>query len=124
MKTVPDKTTRDRLVARMKTLDENSTPLWGKMNVYQMLKHCTVSEQMYLDKKQYKRVFPGRLIGKRTLNNFLKDEAPMPRNAPTSADFIITETTGNVLAERGKWIALIDEYAAFNHEIIHGSSEK
>jgi len=119
MKTVLDKITRDALIARLKTLDENSTPLWGKMNVYQMLKHGTVSEEMYLGKNPYKRVLLGRLIGKRTLKNFLKDEAPMPRNAPTGADFIITETTGDVLAERDKWIALIGEYAALNQEITH-----
>jgi len=70
-------------------------------------------------KKRYKRVFLGWLIGKATLKNFPEDEAPMPRKAPTSAGFIITETKGDVLAERDKWIALIGEYATFNLEVTH-----
>jgi hypothetical protein len=39
MKTIFDKATRDELTARINMLTENSGPNWGKMNVYQMLKH-------------------------------------------------------------------------------------
>lgn len=115
MKTIFDKATRDELIARIKTLDENSTPLWGKMNVYQMLKHCTVVEEMYMGKKKYNRVFIGRLFGKIALKNLTKDSAPMGRNAPTGADFKISEINGDVLAERDKWITLIEEYAHFSN---------
>jgi len=57
MKTVFDKATRDELTGRINTLNENSTAQWGGMNIYQMLKHCTLAEEMYLGKKLYKRVF-------------------------------------------------------------------
>ncbi len=64
MKTVFDKTTRNELINRIKTLDENSTAQWGKMNIYQVLKHCTLWQEWVLGKKTYKRAFIGRLFGK------------------------------------------------------------
>ena len=64
MKTIFDKNTREELINRINSLDENSTPQWGKMNIYQMLKHCTLCEEMYLGKTKYKRAFIGRLFGR------------------------------------------------------------
>jgi hypothetical protein len=60
------------------------------MNVYQMLKHCAIAEESYLGKKEYKRIFVGRLIGKKVLKNILNDDSPMMRNAKTLKDFIVT----------------------------------
>jgi hypothetical protein len=113
MKTIFDKTTRDELITRINTLSENSTAQWGKMNIYQMLKHCTLCEEMYLGKKTYKRVFIGRLFGKIGLKNLLKDEKPLQRNAPTSVAFKIKESNGDIAAEKTKWIHLIEEYAHY-----------
>ena len=52
MKIIFDKTTRDELISRISALNENSTPQWGRMNIYQMLKHCTLAEEMFLGKKK------------------------------------------------------------------------
>jgi hypothetical protein len=120
MKTIFDKPTRDALIARIHTLNENSTAQWGKMNIYQMLKHGVVCEEMYLGKKTYKRTLLGRLFGKMALRNLLKDEGPIGRNAPTSPAFKIKENSGDVTAEKKKWIALIEEYAHYpNTDLVH-----
>jgi len=113
MKTVFDKTTRDELINRIHSLNENSTAQWGKMNIYQMLRHCTLCEEMYLGKKAYKRALIGRIFGRMGLRNLMKDDKPLKPNSPTSADFIIQEKEGNVLAEKMKWIALMQEYAQY-----------
>lgn len=114
MKTIFDKTTRDGLITRINTLNESSKAEWGKMNVYQMLKHCTLAEELYLGKSTHKRVLLGRLIGKMALKNLLKDDKPMGKNAPTSDAFIVKETTGDVGRQKGKWISLLEEYAGFS----------
>ncbi len=44
----------------------------GKMNIYQMLKHCTLCEEMYLGKTKHKRTLLGRLFGKMALNSLSK----------------------------------------------------
>ena len=115
MKTVYDKPTRDQLIRRITMLDANSKPQWGKMNVYQMLKHCTLAEEMYLGKRKYKRVLLGRLIGPMALKNMLKDETPMQKNAPTSQHFKVRETEGDIDAEKKHWITLIEEYADYTN---------
>ena len=114
MKTIFDKSTRDELIRRINTLTESSTAQWGKMNVYQMLKHCVRCEELYLGKRMVKRAFMGRLFGKIGLRNILKDEKPLGRNAPTSPHFKIAETSGAFDVEKQKWIALINEYATFS----------
>ncbi len=116
MKSVLDKQTRDELIARINMLNENSTAQWGKMNVYQMIRHCVLCEEMYLGNKKYKRAFIGRLLGKMGLQNMLKDEAPFSKNAPTSPAFRIKENTGNVQAEKAKWMQLVDEYGQYNND--------
>lgn len=113
MKTVLDKSTRDELVARIYSLTESSTAQWGKMNLYQMLKHCTLAEEMYLGTKKYKRTFMGWLFGKIAIRNMLKDETPISRNAPTSNHFKVSETSGDVPVEKKKWADLIEAYADY-----------
>ena len=118
MKSVFDKTTRDELINRISSLNENSTARWGKMNVYQMLKHCRLWEEMLLGKKQYRQSFLGRLFGKIALKNMLKDE-PMKPNLPTVPSFKISDN-GDVAAAKTEWIGLIAEHGGQeNRGIVH-----
>jgi hypothetical protein len=119
MKTIFDPATRNELIARISSLNENSTAQWGKMNVYQMVKHCAAFEEMALGKKKYKRKFIGYLFGKMALRNVMKDEKPLARNTPTLPELIIKEN-GNISDQKANWIALIEEYAHFsNHNFVH-----
>jgi hypothetical protein len=110
MKTIFDKTTRDELIKRINTLHENSRAQWGKMTLYQMIRHCGIWEEMILGKKQYKRVFLGRLFGRMALKELLKDESPIRRNLPTVPAFKVSGD-GDASVEKRKWIALIEEHA-------------
>jgi uncharacterized protein DUF1569 len=112
MKTVFDGTTRYELIDRIAALDENNLAQWGKMNVYQMVKHCTLFDEWVLGKNNpvYKQAFIGRLFGKMALKGMLKDDTPMKRNMPTTSDLKIKDTDGNIASEKKKWIALIEEY--------------
>ena len=119
MKTIFDKSTNDQLIARISLIDENSTAKWGKMTVYQMLKHCTLWEEMLRGDKVITRMFLGRLIGRIALKGVLKDEKPMSRNAPTVPGFEIKDH-GNVLEEKARWIAMAKEHPYFaNDNFIH-----
>ena len=119
MKSIFDEPTTDELVRRISKLDEGSRAQWGKMTVYQMLKHCTLWEEMIRGDKKYKRMFLGRLFGKMALKNLIKDEKPMGRNAPTVPGFSITGD-GDVSSEKEKWIALVKSHALFsNPDFVH-----
>lgn len=116
MKTIFDKNTREEVINRINAVNENSKAQWGKMNVYQMLRHCVLCEEMYLGKTHYKRTLLGRMFGKAGLKNLLKDEKPLQKNAPTKDDFKVKDSEGDVQNEKKKWIALIQEYATYSND--------
>ncbi|MBS1526173.1 MAG: DUF1569 domain-containing protein [Bacteroidetes bacterium] len=120
MKTVFDKTTRDELIGRINTLDDNSKAQWGKMNVYQMIQHCKLYEEMAMGKTRYKRAFIGRLFGRMALKRVLKDDAPLAHSTPTLPELRINEVTGDISDEKAKWISLVAEYGHFtNNDFVH-----
>ncbi|MDB5276510.1 MAG: hypothetical protein JWR61_1465 [Ferruginibacter sp.] len=119
MKSIFDPSIRAEIINRINALDDNSTAQWGKMTLYQMLKHCTLWEEMILGKKSYKQVFMGRLFGRIALKKVLKDEQPLGRNSPTITALKITDD-GDIAAQKKKWIALIEEEAHFsNPDFVH-----
>ena len=121
MKSIFDKTTKEELVHRINALPEDSKAQWGKMNIYQMLKHCILCEEMYLGKTKYKRAFISYLFGKMALKNVLKDEKPLGRNTPTLPEIKMTENfITDIKTEKSKWITLIGEYDQFsNVDFVH-----
>lgn len=120
MKSVFDKTTRDDLIKRINSLNENSKPFWGKMNIYQMLSHNAMWQQMMLGKLESKRVFMGNIFGKVALKNVLKDDAPLRKNTPTTPEVMSKEKSGDLEFQRKKWIEGVEEYANFsNNDFIH-----
>ena len=120
MKSIFEITTRAELIDRINLLNENSIAQWGKMNVYQMLKHCTLWEEMMQGKQQYKRVLMGRLFGRIALKTVLKDEAPLRHSTPTLPELMIKEKDGDISAQKKEWITRIEEYAHFsNTDFVH-----
>lgn len=117
MKTVFDQSTRDELIRRINSINANSTAQWGKMNVYQMLKHCTLWEEWVAGKKIHKRAFIGRIFGKMALKSFLKDDSPLGRNSPTLPSLTIARIGdgGDIASEQAKWVTLIQGYAHFSN---------
>ena len=115
MTTIFDQATRDDLITRINNLNENSTAQWGKMNVNQMLKHCIMVDEMYLDRRAYDRAFIGRIFGKVALKSLTKDEQPMRKNSPTGDGFKIKEIDGDISSEKTKWASLVEQYAHFSH---------
>ena len=113
MKTIFDKTTRDEVIQRVRSLNEHSTAQWGKMNVYQMLKHCVLCEEMYQEKKHYSRTLLGRLIGKMAWKNLLSKDLPLQKNAPTRSEFKINKVHGEIAEEKERWIKLLEEFSTF-----------
>lgn len=110
MKDIFDTQTILELQERVERIDSQSKAQWGKMDIYQMLKHCTENEKMLLREKSFRRLFMGRLFGKMALNSNLKDDAPLGKNSPTHPDIKISGT-GNVEEEKQLWIELLRKYA-------------
>ena len=115
MKTVLDQATRDELISRINTIDGDKTARWGKMNVYQMLKHCTLWDEWMHSAKKNKQAFVGMLFGKMALKSVLKDDSPLRHSTPTLPELRIKEQSGDIAAEKKKWISLIEQYAGYSN---------
>lgn len=122
MKTIFDKNTREQLIERIGAIDETNEAQWGKMNLYQMLKHNTYWNGWILGKDDhiYKQAFMGKLFGKRVLKGMVKNEKPLDKNIPTSSQFKVKETNGDFDAEKAKWISLTKAFDKYdNPNFIH-----
>ena len=120
MKSVFDITTRNELVERIKSLNPENSAQWGRMNVYQMVKHCTLHEDMVLGKLKIKRVFIGRLMGGMLLKKVLKDDKPFGKNSPTSSLLKTLRESGDIEQQKKEWIDRLDQYATYTDpDFIH-----
>ncbi len=122
LKTLFDLSARKELIQRIHLLSEKSTPLWGKMNVYQMTKHNTYWNSWVLGKGDfvYKQEFLGKIFGKMALKNTTKDDKPIGKNLPTGIAFTVKETEGDVNEQKELWANLIADFEYFsNKEFIH-----
>lgn len=122
MKTIFNKEIRDLLIQRINILPENNTTLWGKMNIRQMVKHCTIWDKMALGKTQHKQAFLGVLFGRMALKDFVGDDKPLKKNIPGSRELNVKgPVSGNFAEDKKQWISLIEEYAQLpgGHEIKH-----
>lgn len=115
LKSVFEKSTREELIQRINALSQDSKANWGKMNIYQMLKHCSMWEEMVLNNKRYKRPFMGLLLGRFLLKNELTDK-PMRPNNPTIPELMISEAYGDVEQEKSRWISKLRMYESYNSD--------
>lgn len=117
MKTVFDAATRDELIQRIHSLNNNSTALWGKMNVYQMTKHCTIWEEWVLGKNNpvYKQALLGKIFGRMALKSNTKDDKPLSRNMPAGKGFTVKEKAGDLKVRKETWANLIADYEHFSN---------
>ena len=119
MKSVYDAAVRHELIARIRLLTEKNAAQWGTMTVFQMLKHCTLWEEMVLNGKKYKRVFVGWLFGRMALNSMVRDDGPVRRNSPSIPELIVAGS-GDVALQRELWIERIEEHGRrWNPDFVH-----
>lgn len=117
MKTIFDKSIREQLISRIEQIDEHKKAAWGKMNVFQMLRHNTYWNGWILGTEEhtYKQAFIGKLFGKMALKRMIKDETLFDKNIPTSEQFKVKEAGANLEPEKAKWISLLNKYEGFNN---------
>lgn len=81
----------EEVVARIHKLNAGTNPLWGKMNVSQMLAHCNVIyEMVYTDKHPKPNGFI-RFILKVFVKQAVVNEKPYKKNTKTAPAFIIAD---------------------------------
>src|SRR4051812_35020741 len=77
-------------IARIEKLSPQSQPLWGKMNVAQMLCHLQGPLEVPLGRHELPKSFMMKLIGPMIRKKILAD-GPMSKNSPTASTLKITD---------------------------------
>lgn len=93
MKTIFNNTARAELIERIALLTPTHSAKWGKMNVYQMIKHCTIWNAWVLGESQhhYKQEFLGKIFGKIALKGMIKNDKPLKKMY--QREFSLSRTT-------------------------------
>jgi hypothetical protein len=79
------------VINRIEKLSSQTQPVWGKMNVAQMLAHCCVSYEYIYENKYKPPGFLMKLILKNMVKKIVVNESPYKRNNRTAPDFLITD---------------------------------
>lgn len=117
----------EQVINRINQLQNNSQPLWGKMNVAQMLAHCCVTYEMIYTNKHPK---PNFLIGfmlKKFAKKYVVSDKPFSKNSKTAPAFIINderefENEKNRLVDYIRQTQVLGEYA-FDGKLSHSFGE-
>ena len=73
------------VMARIEQLKPASQRQWGKMDVGQMMAHCSAAMEMASGKLAARRTLIGRFIGPH-FRHMLTDDKPFPHNSPTAKE--------------------------------------
>ena len=80
------------IVTRIEQLNPNSKAKWGKMNVSQMLEHCTIPYKQIFNQNEPKAPWLMRTFVKLFFKKSMINEVPYKINLPTAPNFIVLNT--------------------------------
>lgn len=109
MKSLFDKETLNETLGRIDRLTTGSHPVWGKMNVSQMMEHCSRALDWATGKDKPKRMLLGYLLGGLLKNQYYNDK-PVAKNLPTAPKFLVTDTPDFASAKQ-RFTALVKEFS-------------
>ncbi|HEY4901887.1 MAG TPA: DUF1569 domain-containing protein [Candidatus Sulfotelmatobacter sp.] len=79
------------VTSRIDTLQPSTQRLWGKMDVAQMMAHCSAALDMASGRLILPRVFIGRVFG-RLARPIYSNDKPFSRNNPTDKKLAISDS--------------------------------
>jgi len=90
MKNLFEGETVSEVISRIDKLQPASVRQWGKMDVAQMMAHCSAAMDMALGEAKPPRMLIGRLIGGLARPVFT-NEKPFGKNAPTDKTLVVAD---------------------------------
>lgn len=90
MKNLFERETVDEAISRIDTLQPTSQRHWGKMDVAQMMAHCSITMDIASGRLNLPRIFIGRLIAP-FLKSIYTDEKPFGKNGATGKELVVAD---------------------------------
>ena len=107
--------TTTEFIRRVNSLTGNETPLWGKMNVGQMLSHCCVPYQQILGENTDRPPFIMRVLMRWFFRKSMTNAKPYQKNLPTGPTLVRTGSH-NINEERIRLISYIERVGQIGPE--------
>jgi Protein of unknown function (DUF1569) len=89
MKNLFEKEATDEVLSRIDKLQPDSQRQWGKMDVAQMMAHCSSAMDMASGTVKLKRIFLGRILGP-LIKPIYTNEKPFSKGNPTAKELVIS----------------------------------
>jgi hypothetical protein len=109
MKTLFDQADRESILARMGALGATSPRQWGKMDVAQMLGHCSAALETGTGDRPMKQKLIGKILAPFVAKSIL-GEKPFGKSSPTDPTFVVQDER-DFEGERRRLVDLIDRFA-------------
>ena len=90
MKNLFEREAVDEVIARVDKLQPASPRQWGKMDVAQMMAHCSAGLDMASGRLILPRIFIGRVVGP-FFKSIYTTEKPLSKNSPTDKKLVIAD---------------------------------
>jgi hypothetical protein len=87
MKNLFDRDSTNEIISRIDKLQPNTPAQWGKMNVAQMLAHCSATIDLASGELNLPRAFIGRILGP-FVKPIYTNEEPFSKNSPTAKELV------------------------------------
>ncbi|MEZ2337705.1 DUF1569 domain-containing protein [Mucilaginibacter sp. RCC_168] len=110
MKSLFNQTDASEILDRVEYLPQTARRLWGKMEVAQMLAHCSAVLQMANGEKILPRTFLGWIFGRMAKKEYF-NEKPFAENVPSDKHLKITDNR-NFVTEKQRLITYIKKFQA------------
>jgi len=88
MKNLFEQQTVDEVVSRIDKLQPTSQRQWGKMDVAQMLAHCSITMDIASGRLNLPRILLGRIIAP-FFKSIYTNDRPFKKNGPTGKELVV-----------------------------------
>lgn len=109
MKSLFDKKTLEETISRVEKLTPDMAAQWGKMNVSQMMEHCSRALDFSTGKVNPPRLFIGYILGPLFKPMFYNDK-PWARSTQTAPDYIVKDQPDFETTKK-RLLALMKEFS-------------
>jgi len=99
----------ESILSRLQMLEPTTRARWGKMNVAQMLAHCSLPLEQYFRENKVRRSLTGFLFGRMAKKRLFSNK-PWPRNLPTAKQFRIKDQK-EFVQEKKRLAAIIQRFS-------------
>lgn len=119
MKSIFDKATSEEIIERINKLTADSKAKWGKMNVAQMLAHCSVTYEMIYEDKHPKPNGFAKFLLKTFVKGIVVGDKKYKQNSRTAPSFLVIDER-EFLTEKERLISFIRKTQALGASHFEG----